>query len=322
MSTLDPAGEGARRIASLTWFLVVFSGIVYLIVMAALAWAVARNRRRNARSVDLTRHGTKAVVIGGAVLPALIFAVVFVVSLRAMGAFPVRADRSPHFQVTGHQWWWDVEYLDPVLPGRFHTANELHVPVGQVVRVTLVSADVIHSFWVPRLQGKVDLTPGDTTEIRILAERPGTYRGQCAEYCGMQHAHMAFTVVAEDSASYLAWIAAQQAAVSMSAGDSLASGATAADSLVILGRRLVASGPCSLCHTIRGTEARGQVAPDLTHVGSRRTIAAGALPNTPGNLEAWVANAPSLKPGTRMPAITQFSGRELRAITAYLQSLR
>jgi cytochrome c1 len=162
------------------------------------------------------------------------------------------------FELTGHQWWWDVEYLDPVIARRFHAANEIHVPVGRVVHLRLVSADVIHSFWVPSLQGKLDLVPGDTNDMRFVASEPGSWRGQCAEYCGAQHAHMAFTVVAEDDASFQHWLADQQAPAIQSS-----------DSLSTIGRALVVTGPCALCHTVRGTMARGQVAPDLTHVGSR-----------------------------------------------------
>jgi cytochrome c oxidase subunit 2 len=245
-------------------------------------------------------------------MPAVVLTVVFVVGLLAMGRFPAEAsERAPHFTITGHQWWWQVDYDDPDLSGSFTTANELHVPVGETVRIRLVSADVIHSFWVPGLQGKIDLIPGDTNEIRIHAEKVGTYRGQCAEFCGMQHANMAFTVVADSPESYAAWIAGEQKVAK-----------EPVDSLTASGRELVTGGPCAMCHTLRGTNARGQVAPDLTHVGSRLTLAAGTLPNNLGTMEAWIANAQSLKPGAKMPTITQFNGRELRAVALYLESLK
>jgi cytochrome c oxidase subunit 2 len=312
MSIFGAAGEGGRRISALAWFMITAATIVYVAVMALFIVAMSRNRARDPKAVDLSRPGHGFIIWGGAVMPSIVLAAVFVAGLAAMGRFPARAsDRAPAFTITGHQWWWQVDYDDPDLPGRFTTANELHVPVGETVRIRLVSGDVIHSFWVPGLQGKIDLIPGDTNEVRIHAEKAGTYRGQCAEFCGQQHANMAFTVVAESRASWVAWIAAQQA---------LAKEPT--DSMAALGRELVTGGPCAMCHTLRGTNARGQVGPDLTHVGSRLTIAAGTLPNTLGTMEAWVANAQALKPGARMPTITQFSGRELRAVATYLETLK
>ncbi len=312
MSVFTGGGDGGRRISALAWFLVIAAAVVYVAVMALFLVAMSRHRDRDPAAVDLSEPGTGFIVWGGGVMPAIVLTVVFVVGLAAMGRFPASASpNAPHFTVTGHQWWWQVDYDDPAGPGRFTTANELHVPVGETVRIRLVSADVIHSFWVPGLQGKIDLIPGDTNEIRIHAEKPGTYRGQCAEFCGMQHANMAFTVVADSPARYAAWIAAQQAPAK-----------EPVDSMTALGRELVTGGPCALCHTLRGTNARGQVAPDLTHVGSRLTIAAGTLPNNLGTMEAWVANAQSIKPGAKMPTITQFSGVELRAIAQYLESVK
>ena len=311
MSTLRSAGSGASGALSVFWFMVALAALVYVVVIAVMIFAVARRRSESA-SVDLTERSALPVIVGGAVIPAAILVVVFLAGLAAMRAYPARgAERAVSYKVTGYQWWWDVEYEDPMLDRRFRTANEIHVPVGRPVRITLVSGDVIHSFWVPRLQGKIDLIPGDTNEIRFVARKPGTYRGQCAEYCGLQHAHMALTVVAEDSASFEQWLATQRAPA-----------AVPADSVTALGERTVVTGPCAMCHTIRGTEAAGQIAPDLTHVGSRATIAAGALPNSLGNIEAWITNAQSLKPGARMPSLTQFTGTQLRAMALYLQSLR
>ena len=312
MSIFRGGGDGGSRIAGLAWFLIIAAAIVYVCVMVLFLIAMSRNRDRDPHEVDMTKRGTGFVLWGGGVMPAIVLTIVFVAGLAAMGRFPASATaRAPHFTVTGHQWWWQVDYDDPALPGHFTAANELHVPVGETVRIRLVSADVIHSFWVPGLQGKIDLIPGDTNEVRIHAEKAGTYRGQCAEFCGMQHAHMAFTVVADSPAQYAAWIAAQQAPTK-----------EPVDSMTALGRQLVTGGPCALCHTLRGTNARGQVGPDLTHVGSRLTLAAGTLPNTPGTMEAWIANAQSLKPGAKMPTITQYDGVELRAIAAYLESLK
>ena len=312
MSIFGAGGDGGRRISGLAWFMIVTAAVVYAITMAIMLVALSRNRRRDPATVDMSEPGTGFIVWGGGVMPVFVLTAVFIAGLAAMGRFPAAASaRAPHFTIVGHQWWWQVNYDDPSTPGSFTTANELHVPVGETVRIRLVSADVIHSFWVPGLQGKIDLIPGDTNEIRIHAEKAGTYRGQCAEFCGMQHANMAFTVVADAPSRYAAWIAGQQ---------SLAK--EPMDSLTASGRELVTGGPCAMCHTVRGTNARGQVAPDLTHVGSRLTLAAGTLPNNLGTMEAWIANAQSLKPGTKMPTLTQFNGRELRAVASYLESLK
>lgn len=311
MSVLRPAGPFAAKISHLTWFLIVLATIVYIGVMVLLAWAVSRNRSRDPAAVDLSHRPHHFVIWGGAVIPAVVLVAVFVAAMRVTGLFPPPAPRDAlSVQVTGNQWWWKIEYRDPDLSKWFVTANELHIPVGRPVRVTLVASDVIHSFWVPRLQGKLDLIPGDTNEIRLLADTAGDYRGQCAEYCGAQHAHMGFHVIAEDPAAFNAWVESQRAPA-----------APPTDSLTHLGQQLFVSGPCSACHTIRGTPALGKVAPDLTHVGSRRTIAAGELPNTLGTMEAWITNAQSLKPGALMPSITQYNGTELRALATYLESL-
>jgi cytochrome c oxidase subunit 2 len=179
------------------------------------------------------------------------------------------------------------------------------------VRLVLATKDVIHSFWVPELQGKIDLIPGSTNKLSLVAKRAGTYHGICAEFCGMEHAKMGLVVVAEDSTTFRQWARAQ-----------LAEAAAPTDSLAVAGEQLFESGPCAMCHTVRGTRAGGAVAPDLTHVGSRTTIAAGSLPNTLGNLEAWIANAQSIKPGARMPTITTFSGRDLRAVATYVAGLK
>jgi cytochrome c oxidase subunit 2 len=311
MSVFRPAGPFAAKISHLTWFLIILATIVYIGVMVLLAWAVSRNRSRDPAAVDLSHRPHHFVIWGGAVIPTIVLIAVFVAAMRVTGLFPPPAPRDAlSVQVTGNQWWWKIEYHDPDLSKWFVTANELHIPVGRPVRVTLVASDVIHSFWVPRLQGKLDLIPGDTNEIRLLADTAGDYRGQCAEYCGAQHAHMGFHVIAEDPAAFNAWVESQRAAA-----------APPTDSLTHLGQQLFVSGPCSACHTIRGTPALGKVAPDLTHVGSRRTIAAGELPNTLGTMEAWITNAQSIKPGARMPSITQYNGTELRALATYLESL-
>lgn len=312
MSTLWPAGSGADRIATLGWFLIIVAGLVFVAVVVFMGMAISTNRARPRDEVDLTPRSTAIVSWGGAIIPGVILVVTFVVGLAIMGAFP---NRTPAHQltihVTAHQWWWQADYDYPDLQQRFVTANELHVPVGVPVQIILTSADVIHSFWVPRLQGKLDVIPGDTNDLRILAKQPGVYRGQCAEFCGMQHAHMGLVVVADKPADFKAWATGQ-----------LAAAAPPTDSITALGQREFVSGPCALCHTVRGTPALGTVGPDLTHVASRTTIAAGLEPNTLATLEGWIANPQALKPGAMMPANTQFNGLALRALATYVHSLK
>jgi cytochrome c oxidase subunit 2 len=309
--TLHSASLAADRIARLGWFMTALGALILLTVIVIQWLSVRRGLERDPVAVDLGPHKPSWIVWGGAVMPTVVLVIVFLVGSSALGRFPVRANASDLVvHVSGRQWWWRFEY-DGRNPGdEVVTANELHIPVGKSVRLLLTSQDVIHSFWVPALQGKLDLIPGDTNELRLIAERPGRYDGRCAEFCGVQHAHMSFTVVAESPDDFERWLAGQQAPAR-----------EPTDSETLAGRQLVVGGACAFCHRIKGTEANGRVAPDLTHLASRATIASGTLPNTPGYLEAWITNAPSLKPGTQMPALPQFSGRELRAITAYLRSL-
>jgi cytochrome c oxidase subunit II len=311
MPVMSGASDAADRTAWLGWFMVILSAVVFAVVVVVLVGAVRRNRQRDPETVDLSDPGQRFVVIGGALFPGLILTVLFVVGTATLGIFPTRERPVYTVKVVGHQWWWEVEYLDPDLSRRFTTANELHVPVGRAVQVLLTSADVIHSFWVPQLQGKLDLVPGDTNVLTLRPDRAGVYRGQCAEYCGLQHAHMALTVVADEPSQFEQWLTAQRTPAQ-----------PATDSLTALGEQLFVGGPCALCHAVRGTLAQAHVAPDLTHFGSRLTIAAGTLPNTLGNLEGWIANAQAIKPGVQMPPITQFTGRELRAVAAYVAALR
>jgi cytochrome c oxidase subunit 2 len=212
--------------------------------------------------------------------------------------------------VVGHQWWWEIVYRDSQADRMVFTANELHVPVGRPVRLVLSSRDVIHSFWVPSLHGKTDLIPGKTNEITIQADAPGTYRGQCAEFCGYQHAKMGLVVIAEDERSYRAWREAQR----RSAVEPVTAEARR-------GREVFLSTSCVMCHTVRGTIAGATVGPDLTHVASRLTIGAGSLPFTRGHLQGWVANPQSVKPGALMPA-TALPSQDLQALVTWLEELK
>ena len=209
-------------------------------------------------------------------------------------------------EVVGRQWFWEFRYpgTDAV------TANELHIPTRTRVNVVVHTADVIHSFWVPRLNRKIDTIPGKTNRILLYADRPGSYRGQCAEFCGLQHAHMAFRVYAEPRAQFDRWLQNEA---------SPASEPTRAEAA--RGRDAFMSEACASCHAIRGTEAQGEVGPDLTHVGSRQTLAALTIPNTPAGLTTWIANPQAVKPGNKMPGL-RLSADEAKAIVTYLEGLR
>lgn len=213
-------------------------------------------------------------------------------------------------KVRGSQWWWNVEYLDPQPDKRFATANEIHIPVGRNVRFQLEGDDVIHSFWVPSLAGKQDLIPGRPNELTIRADHTGVYRGQCAEFCGMQHAHMAFLVISDTQTQFDKWADAQRKPAQSISEDEIAAG-----------REAFLAKPCAACHTIRGTSAAGTTGPDLTHIGSRSYIAAGLFETTRGSLAAWIADPQTLKPGNNMPNVP-LTADELRSISAYLASLK
>jgi len=212
--------------------------------------------------------------------------------------------------VTGHQWWWEVRYDDPTPKNIVLTANEIHVPVGRPISLTLTSADVIHSFWVPSLNGKRDLIPGQNATTWFVADKPGVYRGQCAEFCGLQHAKMDIFVVADPPEAFAAWLEAQRAPA-----------AEPTDPLVARGREVFLSGPCAMCHAVAGTRAGGRFGPDLTHVASRSWIAGASLENTRGHLAGWIADSQEIKPGNKMPPVP-LAPEDADALLAYLESLK
>lgn len=303
-SALNPGGAGAERIAGLWWLLFWISVAVFVEVMALLAWALVF-RRRQAR----VRHGQPLwlVAVAGAGLPFVILVAVYGVGLRdlaALGAGP-RSD-APTIEVTGHKWWWEVRYQG----ASGATANELHIPVGEKVRVRLRTDDVLHSFWVPQLMPKTDLIAGEVRETWLEARRAGSYRGQCAEYCGTQHAHMAFMVVAEPRADFDAWVARLNAPARAPQTDAERRG-----------QQTFVNGTCASCHTVRGTGAAGQDGPDLSNSGSRWSIGAGAVPNDAGHLGGWIANSQTVKPGNAMPP-QPVDAAQLPDLIAYLESLK
>jgi cytochrome c oxidase subunit 2 len=292
--------------------------LVVAAVMALLAAALLRSRRNRSdddspRNLDREdrRIDDWFVVGGGVIVPAVILVVLLVVTLRAMSALaePDAADdagRTPLvIEVVGHQWWWEARYPE----SGFVTANEIRIPVDRTIEVRAQTEDVIHSFWVPQLQGKIDMIPGHTNTIWLEADEPGVYRGQCAEFCGLQHALMDFRVIAEPPEAFAGWLALQQEEAVQP---------TSAEALV--GQGLFSTRGCADCHTVRGTTFDGRVGPDLTHLMSRERIVAGLLPNNAGTLGGWVVDAQHIKPGNLMPSFG-LTVEELRAILAYLTAL-
>jgi cytochrome c oxidase subunit 2 len=289
---------------------------MYLIIIAALGVAIWRGRRGDGLTVETGRHhasspALKTLLAGWALL--------ILVGLSALTIGSFFTDRSNAtiarhpgltLNVNANQWWWDVQYTTHDASKMIRTANEIHLPVGVPAEITLQSNDVIHSLWIPNLAGKQDLIPGRVNDIQLLPTRIGVYRGQCAEFCGTEHTDMALNVIVESKADFQRWLQWQELPAT-----------PPKTPLQLAGYNYFVSGPCSSCHNINGTPAGGQVAPDLTHFASRRTIAAGTLPMTTGNIYGWVADPQSQKPGNRMPTIG-LSPDQLHAVVAYLETLK
>jgi cytochrome c oxidase subunit 2 len=308
-SALDPAGIQAVRIEWLWWVMFWVCAVVFVLVLGALALAVRRGRSADAaRPSERTMLTAIASAVGVTILVLFGLLIASVATGRAIGS--LGQPDALMIRITGHQWWWEIEYLNPDPSLGVTTANELHLPVGRPVGFLLRSSDVIHSFWVPRLHGKMDLIPGRENWIWLQADAPGVFRGQCAEYCGLQHAHMALAVTAEPEEDFQRWIEGQR--------QTAPAPSTPAQSR---GLEVVERGPCAMCHTVRGTQAGARMGPDLTHFASRSTIGAGAAPNTPGYLAGWIADPQHLKPGNRMPP-TGLASSDLQAVLAYLETLR
>jgi cytochrome c oxidase subunit 2 len=314
---LQPAGPQAEQIEELWWLMLAVCASVFAAVVLATLWAVLRGRRADEHTTPelhsaprRERGAGTAVGVAAAVCALLLVALVVASIFTDRALAKLSPQDELHIELTGHQWWWEAGYVASVASQRFQTANELHIPVGRTVQLTLRSADVIHSFWVPNLHGKRDLIPGRTATFRLRADRPGHYRGQCAEFCGFQHAYMALLVVAEPPDAYERWAAAQrQSATEPTAPDARR------------GKDVFMGSSCVMCHTITGTDAQGRNGPDLTHVGSRAFIAAGRLPTTREHLAAWIADPQAHKPGVNMPA-QRFSPQDLQALAAYLEGLK
>ena len=317
-STLAPGGPGAQLIAGLAWFLIPVAVVVVVIVVGlVMSGALRRSGTLAEHAPADTLGGTQWIKVGGILLPTIVLAVTFLLGERTLGRLPsgrahaAATTTEPTIEVTGRQWWWQVRYRSADLTQEFATANEIHIPVGRPVLIELRSTDVIHSLWVPQLQPKEDLIPGRRNALVLQADKPGEYVAECAEYCGDEHARMAFRVVAESPERYEAWLAQRRAIPAVPAEPEAARG-----------REVFLSNACAFCHAIRGTPAQGVVAPDLSDFATRPTIGAGTVPNTRPMLEGWIMNAPAMKPGTQMPAFPQLDASSLRALTAYLESLR
>jgi len=306
-SVLAPRGPVAAEIAQTAWVLFAGAAAIFAIVLALALFAGFARREW---AGQLSEH--VLIVGGGIVLPVVVLCVLLAWALLRFADLPLASasERLLAIRVTGEQWWWRVEYLDANGQRDFAAANEIRIPAGRPVELRLESADVLHSFWVPALAGKLDMIPGRTNRLRVRADAPGEFRGQCAEYCGGPHALMALHVIASDPEAFERWVAAQRAP-----------GREPADALHERGRALMLA-HCAVCHTVRGTAAAGERGPDLTHFGSRRSIGAGLAPVNAGTIASWIASGQHLKPGNLMPEFAAFSGAELHALAAYLENLQ
>jgi cytochrome c oxidase subunit 2 len=255
--------------------------------------------------------GTALIVGGGVILPVVVLSPLLIYSFLLAREPATIAGDALRIEVIGNQWWWEVRYFSPGADEPVIAANELRLPVGRPVEITLRARDVIHSFWIPNLAGKTDMIPGRVNRMVIEAETPGVFRGQCAEYCGGPHALMAFYAVAMPPPAFEEWLEREARPAKVPQ-----------EELLARGHALFMESGCGTCHTIRGTPARGQLGPDLTHVGGRVSLGAGILPNNVGSIAGWIADTQHLKPDNLMPSFDIFAGSELRALAAYLESLQ
>jgi len=314
---LSAWGPQASHVANLWNIFLAICTVVFIAVMLALFMALRRAPHVEAPvQPDLSTvnvpeprlHRNVSLAVGLTIVGLLALLVSSVFTDRALARLSLHD--AINIEVVGHQWWWTVKYVNGPVSDTFETANEIHVPVGRPVVVKLNADDVIHSLWIPSLTGKRDLIPGRTATMAFQADRPGIYRGQCAEFCGFQHAFMAFEVHAESQQDFDRWRQTQRAPAP-----------EPTDPQAKRGKMLFQSIQCAMCHTIQGTLAQGKKAPDLTHIAGRRTLAAGTLPNNPPNLASWIADPHKHKPGVNMPA-NPMSGEDLAALVTYLGTLQ
>jgi cytochrome c oxidase subunit 2 len=303
-NTFSNAGKGASDITTLTYALFGILGGILVVVWVWLFLAVVRGRKRPRSEASQVNHHRTAEIVW-TVIPFAIVAVLFYLTLHTTGQI-MGQKTGVNVTVTGHQWWWEFSYPQ----GGFKTADEAHIPLDPGTEFSVLSADVIHSFWCPRLSGKIDAIPGHDNLLRIDPLKTGVYPGLCAEFCGLEHNKMRFLIVVQSASDYAAWFANQEKPARAPVGAQAKAGA-----------RLIASLPCSSCHLIRGTSVQGTICPDLTHFGSRLTIGAGTLANTPANLRLWLKDPQQIKPGIIMPDF-KLSPQQIDELAAYLEELK
>lgn len=319
-SALNPAGPQSARIERLYWLIFWISIAVFVLVIGTLSGAVTRKRARRGEpampapildTAAADRTATKIVSVAVGLTIVALFVMLVASVVAAKNETQSLVSKNPiSIQVIGHQWWWEVVYPNTDPSQQVTTANEIHIPVGVPVVLNTASRDVIHSFWAPNLQGKRDLIPGYTTALWFEASQPGVFRGQCAEFCGLQHAKMAFYIVAEEPEKFQQWLQEQTKSAPDPDSDQKKHG-----------EQVFLQNQCVMCHTIRGTIAGSRVGPDLTHVAGRMSLAAATLPNNIGNLAAWISDPQGIKPGNRMPP-SPMPSSDLQDLLAYLETLK
>lgn len=308
-SPFSPASPQASLIADLFWFIVAIAAIIFVGVVGAIIYATVTFRQREGRAAAQFT-GSLPIEVAWTAVPALILIVVFYLTVRTMVDLEVPTGASTsgdpiEIAVAGHQWWWQFDYPNE----KITTANEFHVPVGEPVILHLRSDNVLHSFWIPELNGKTDLIPGHDRTMWFTPRQTGTFLGQCAEFCGIQHTWMQIRLVVQSPAEYAAWVRDQQRPAALPSG------------LAAEGQRVFMQQTCQSCHAIAGTAANGNTGPNLTHMASRATIGAGVLANTTENMQRWLRNPQEVKPGNLMPN-SKLTEEQVRALTAYMESLR
>jgi cytochrome c oxidase subunit 2 len=303
-STLDPHSPDAERIAALTWVLLGGGAAIFVLVMALLTYVMLWPQQRGWLASNTL------IMVGGVLFPVVTLASLLIYSMIVVASMSTADEDALQIEVTAYQWWWEVRYFDEAGTVAFVTANEIHIPIDRPVLARVTSADVIHSFWIPNLAGKVDMIPGHRHELPFEASSPGTFRGQCAEYCGGPHGWMAFHVVAQAPETFAAWYERERAPAREPQTPEEARGG-----------ELFSAYGCGVCHTIRGTPAVGQLGPDLTHTGSRSSIGAGMMPNNVDTLARWMADNQQIKPRNRMPGYDRLPSEDIRAIALYLEGL-
>jgi cytochrome c oxidase subunit 2 len=323
---LDPQGPFSNTVTTLAWVLIALMLGIFALVCAALWVALYGSATLRTRL-----GGERVVRWFGLIVPSgMLLALLVWGTTMVAGMTTVRGDEL-RMRVAGNIYWWRVTYLDAAGQDLLADANELHIPVGRPVVLEMVSEDVIHSFWVPRLGGKMDMIPGRINRLKLQADKPGTYGGQCAEFCGGAHSLMGFVVVAHEAQEWQRWLDARLAragprAIGLTQGgssiDTVTAAPAATDAQALRGQQLFGEVGCAACHRIAGTTAQGLSGPDLTHVGSRRSLGAGILPNTRGTLIGWIGDSQSIKPNNRMPSYRSLTSEELNALASYMESLQ